>query len=105
IAALSVVMVGHLFGDAITAKLGFGSLFGTVWKLLQWPIVLVFVLLAFAMVYYFAPAVKEQQWKWITPGAIVGIILWLLVSLGFKTYLHYFNSYSATYGSLGAVIL
>jgi len=72
---------------------------------LQWPLVLVFVLLAFALIYYFGPDAHDQDWKWITPGAVVGVALWLLISFGFKTYLSYFNSYSATYGSLGAVII
>ena len=66
---------------------------------------LVFVLLAFALIYYFGPDVHQQHWKWITPGAVVGVALWLLVSFAFKAYLSYFNSYSATYGSLGAVII
>src|ERR671926_64422 len=69
------------------------------------PLVLVFVLLAFALIYYFAPDARDQDWKWITPGAVVGVALWLLISFAFKVYLDFFNSYSATYGSLGAVII
>jgi membrane protein len=61
--------------------------------------------LAFALVYYFAPDTKEQSWKWLTPGAAIGVALWLLVSIAFRVYLHFFDSYSATYGSLGAVII
>jgi membrane protein len=57
------------------------------------------------LIYYFAPDIREQSWKWMTPGAAIGVALWLLVSLGFRTYLHFFNSYTATYGSLGAVII
>jgi membrane protein len=49
--------------------------------------------------------VDEQKWYWITPGSVVGVAMWLLVSFGFRLYLYYFNSYSATYGSLGAVIV
>jgi len=48
---------------------------------------------------------KERNWYWVTPGAVAGVALWLLASLGFRIYLHFFNSYSATYGSLGAVII
>jgi hypothetical protein len=72
---------------------------------LQWPIVLAFMLLAFALIYYLAPDLHDQKWTWVTPGAAVGVVLWLLVSFGFRTYLHFFNSYSATYGTLGAVII
>ena len=72
---------------------------------MQWPVVLAFVLLAFALLYYFAPNLKDQSWKWVTPGSVLGVALWLLVSFGFNLYLDYFNSYNATYGSLGAVII
>jgi membrane protein len=67
--------------------------------------VLAFMLLAFALIYYFAPDLRKQKWVWITPGAVLGVLLWLLASFAFRTYLHFFDSYSATYGSLGAVII
>src|ERR1044071_5385261 len=63
------------------------------------------MLLAFALIYYFAPDVRNQHWQWITPGSVIGIVLWLLVSFAFKGYLHFFDSYSKTYGSLGAEIV
>jgi len=63
------------------------------------------VLLGLALVYYFAPNLEKPQWHWITPGAVVGPLLWLFASLGLRLYLHYFDSYSAAYGSLGAVII
>src|SRR4029078_10975603 len=73
--------------------------------ILQWPIALAFMLLSFALIYYFAPDLHDQDWKWITPGATTGVALWLLISFAFKGYLHFFDSYSKTYGSLGAVIV
>ena len=105
VTALVLLLYGHDIADAVSIKLGLGSAFATGWKVLQWPLVLVFVLLAFALIYYFGPDSHNQDWKWITPGAVVGVALWLLISFGFKTYLEFFNSYSATYGSLGAVII
>jgi membrane protein len=105
ISSLVLVLYGHDLADTVAVKFGLGAAFALAWKVLQWPIVLGFVLLAFALIYYFAPDSREQDWKWITPGAIVGVALWLLVSFGFKAYLSFFNSYSATYGSLGAVII
>jgi membrane protein len=63
------------------------------------------MVLSFALIYYFAPDLKDQDWKWLTPGSLIGVVLWLLVSFGFKGYLHFFDSYSTTYGSLGAVIV
>src|ERR671921_721741 len=105
VSSLVLVLYGHDLADAVAGRFGLGEAFALTWKVVQWPIVLAFVLLAFALIYYFAPDSRDQDWKWITPGAVVGVALWLLVSFAFKTYLEFFNSYSATYGSLGAVII
>jgi membrane protein len=75
------------------------------WKVLQWPLAFFFMSVAFATVYYVAPNLNEPEWYWITPGSVVGFLLWIAVSVVLRVYLHYFNSYSATYGSLGAVII
>jgi membrane protein len=72
---------------------------------LQGLVVLLLLLVAFALVYNFGPNHSPIQWKWISPGAIIGVILWIVLSGGFKLYLHYFDSYTATYGSLGAMII
>jgi membrane protein len=66
---------------------------------------LTFVVLAFALIYYYAPDVKERHWYWITPGSVIGVLLWALSSIALRAYLHFFDSYSKTYGSLGAVII
>src|SRR5215204_3849900 len=105
VTALVLVLYGHDLADAVAGKFGLGEAFAITWKVVQWPLVLVFVLLAFALIYYFGPDSHQQHWAWITPGAVVGVTLWLLISFAFKAYLSYFNSYSATYGSLGAVII
>lgn len=62
-------------------------------------------MLAFAVIYYFAPDVEEQHWYWITPGSVVGVVLWMVASAALRAYLHFFNTYSKTYGSLGAVMI
>lgn len=72
---------------------------------LQWTLALGFVILAFAMIYYFAPDLKERHWYWITPGSVAGVLLWALSSAVLRVYLHFFNSFSKTYGSLGALII
>jgi len=59
----------------------------------------------FDLIYYFAPDVKQKRWRWLTPGSAIGILCWFVASIGLRVYLHYFNSYSLTYGSLGAVII
>jgi membrane protein len=105
ITALLLVLYGGLIVDMLAHNYALGSFFVLSWKIAQWPIVLAFMLLAFALIYYFAPDLREQKWMWITPGAVLGVLLWLLVSFGFRLYLNFFDSYSNTYGSLGAVII
>jgi membrane protein len=100
-----VIFGGSRIADHLGAQYGFGDASVITWKILQWPIAFAFMLLAFALIYFFAPDVRKQDWKWITPGSVVGVALWLLVSFAFKGYLHFFDSYSKTYGSLGAVIV
>lgn len=105
ISALFLVLSGGRVADYVAASYGYGEAFALAWKVIQWPIALAFVLLAFAFIYYFAPDVRNQKWIWITPGSVLGVILWLLVSFSFRVYLHFFDSYSRTYGALGAVIV
>ena len=105
ITALVLVLYGERIAEAISGLYAFGNAFTLTWKIVQWPIVLGFVLLTFNLIYYFAPDLKDQDWKWVTPGAAIAVLLWLLVSFAFRAYLHFFNSYSATYGSLGALII
>jgi membrane protein len=100
IAAVTIVLAGGPTAEAFS-----GGIVKTAIKIVQWPVAIALVLLGFALVYFFAPDVKEQKWHWITPGAISGVALWLAVSIALKAYLHFFDRYSATYGSLGAVII
>jgi membrane protein len=74
-------------------------------RLVLWPMVVAALLLGFALTFYFAPNVQKRQWHWITPGAVAGILLLIIISRGLKAYLYYFPTYDATYGSLGAVIV
>jgi membrane protein len=71
----------------------------------QWVLAFFFLTVIFAVTYFWAPDVKEGKWHWITPGATLGILLWALATVALRVYLHYFNSFSVTYGSLGAVII
>ncbi|HEX8144493.1 MAG TPA: YihY/virulence factor BrkB family protein [Pyrinomonadaceae bacterium] len=103
--ALTLMFGGGKIADLLAANYGFGQVFTLTWKIAQWPIVLFFILMAFSLIYYFAPDLSDQDWKWVSPGSVIGVALWLLVSFGFRLYLHFFDSYSATYGSLGALII
>ena len=72
---------------------------------IQWVTILIVLLAVFGLLYSYIPNHSPRKWYWITPGTIVGIILWLILSSSFRVYLHFFNSYNKTYGSLGAVII
>lgn len=116
ISALLIVLYGGQVGHFLAAVIHLGRAFTVTWKILQWPISLAFVFLAFSLIYRFAPNVgarrhgkrlpsADYRRRWLSPGVVIAVVLWLLVSLGFRLYLHFFNSYSATYGSLGALII
>ena len=102
---LTTVLLGDRLADFIASAVGFGYTFALLWKILQWPIVLIFLLVTFSLIYYFAPNLPRREWHWLTPGTVLAVALWLLVSFAFRLYLHFFDSYSVTYGSLGAVIV
>ena len=105
ISALVLVLYGGQVAEALSGALRLGGAFTTAWSVIQWLLVLAFVFLAFGLIYYFAPNLHEQRFRWVLPGMVVGVTLWLAGSLGFRLYLRYFNTYNAVYGSLGAVII
>lgn len=74
-------------------------------RIIGWTVATALLALAFAVIYYWAPDHKARRWHWLTPGGAIGIAGWLLASLGLRLYLHFFNNFSVTYGSLGAVII
>ena len=104
IVALVMVIYGGDIAQFVGDRTGLSDITIRVWQVAQWTLAFFFVVLSFALLYYWGPDV-EQQWQWITPGALVGVIVWLAASVSLRVYLHYFNNFSKTYGSLGAVIL
>ena len=105
ISALAIILYGGSIANWIGTTLHMGSAFTITWSIVQWPLAVFFLVLSFALVYYFAPNVEQPHWAWLTPGALVGVILWIVASFAFKIYLSFSNTYSATYGSIGAVII
>jgi membrane protein len=105
IVALVLVLYGGRIVRVLAMQIGLSDAFRIAWKVLQWPLSFAAMFLSFSIIYYFGPNLEERKWYWVTPGAVAGVALWLLASLGFRLYLNFFNSYSATYGSLGAVIV
>jgi membrane protein len=71
----------------------------------QWPLLIVVVMLGLAVLYRYAPDRYEPRWRWVSPDAIVATLLWVVASIGFTLYVANFNSYNKTYGSLGGVII
>ena len=74
-------------------------------RVLGWIVAWFLLMLMFAVIYYYSPNVKKRQFRMLTPGAALGTIGWLIASFGLRIYLHFFNTYTATYGSLGVVII
>ena len=104
VVSFGLVMIGPSLAEKVAAQIGVGPVFALAWKVLQWPVVFASIAVAIGIIYYYAPD-AEQDWEWITPGAVVGTILWLIASLGFKLYVSMFANYNETYGSLGGVIV
>lgn len=104
LSALGLMLSGGQLAD-LASQAGFGTAVGAFWAIVQWPAILAFMFLAFAITYYFAPNLEVPEWHWITPGSALGLVFWLAASFGFKIYLHFFNTYTRTYGSLGAAMI
>ena len=102
--SFTLIVVGPTMATHLAASSGLGPVFEWTWKILQWPLAFFLVTSAVGLVYYFGPD-AEQDWVWITPGAVVGTLLWLIVSLVFKFYVANFADYNATYGAVGGVIV
>jgi membrane protein len=104
--ALVLVVFGEPIGVTVADVVGLGSVFATVWSIVQWPVVACVVLFTFSLIYYFAPAAK-QRFRWISPGSLIAFVFWLAFSLLFSLYVSNFggSSYNETYGSLAGVII
>lgn len=104
--ALFMVLAGSRFVGWLGAGLRLHPLVVLVWKAMQWPTAIFFVALSCSLIYYYGPDLKERRrWHWFTPGAAFGAFIWLGASFGFRIYLRFFNNYSVSYGSLGAVMI
>ena len=102
--ALVLLVFGPLIGAAVARWFGLGDLFTRVWNVVNVPIAVVFALIGIQLIYYLAPA-GPRRWKWVTPGATLALGAWLVMSFALRIYVARFANYSATYGSIGGVIL
>ena len=103
--ALGIVFYGSQFINLLLTPTGVSISSPIILNIFSFVTIGIALILSFALIYNFAPNHTPFTWKWITPGAITAIVLWLLFSVGFKIYLQYFDSYSKTYGSVGAIII
>lgn len=104
-AALLLLMEAGRFGARLAGDIGVGIVFTHTWRLVEVALMLALVLTAFNLLYIVAPNLDNRRWHWLMPGTVVGVALWLAASYGFKLYLQFFDRYSVTYGSIGAVIV
>jgi len=105
ILALTTVLGGGYVANVVGSYYGLREITIIAWRAGQILVAIVFVTFSFSVIYYFGPDVEEQHWYWITPGSLIGVLVWIAASFVFRAYLHFFNSYSKTYGSLGAVMI
>jgi membrane protein len=101
--AVALVLTGPVV-DAVAGPLGVGSTAVSIWNIAKWPVLLAVVVTMFAVLFYAAPNVKLVGFRWVTPGALLAIVLWLIASAAFAFYVANFGSYDKTYGALGGVV-
>jgi membrane protein len=104
IVSITLILYGARIGEWIADMVGLGWLFLIAWHILQWPVAVMLMLFALAIIYYVCPDV-EHDWRWVTPGSVCAVSLWVGVSLGFKAYVDHFGNYNAAYGSIAGVIV
>jgi membrane protein len=103
VSAIAVVVTGGL-AEQVGKLIGVGSTAVQVWDIAKWPVLVVLVSIMIAVLYWGAPNVKQPGFRWISPGSILAVLLWIVASAAFALYVANFSNYNKTYGSLGGVI-
>jgi len=102
--AVGVTVTGSV-ASSVGQSLGVGDTAVTVWGIAKWPVVVLVVMAMFGLLYWAAPNVKHPRFRWVTPGSIAGVVLWIVASVLFAVYVGNFSSHNKTYGALGGVIV
>lgn len=102
--AIGLVMTGPVV-RAVAEPLGIGSTAVQLWDIAKWPVMVILVLMMFAVLFHFSPNVRPGRFRWLTPGAIVALVIWIIASAGFAFYVGNFGSYNETYGTLGGFVV
>jgi membrane protein len=100
-----LIVVGGALGDAIAKKAHFGGAFDWTWGILRWPVAFCAILFFFGLVYYLAPNKEQRSWKWVTPGSVLGGLLWLALSGLFALYVTFAGHYTKTYGTIASGVI
>ncbi len=104
--SLVLVFVGGAFAHDVLGFIGLGPTAARVWNVARWPAAVAVAMLVFAYIYYVTPDVRQRSFRWVTPGAAAGVLLWLLASVGFSTYVSRIADVGAIYGAFaGAIVL
>ena len=102
--ALGIVLTGPIVSD-VAEPIGISNTAVSIWSYAKWALIALLFVVMIGVIYYASPNVKQRGFKWITPGGIVALLVWLLASAGFGLYVSQFGSYNAVYGSLAGVVI
>lgn len=104
LAAAALMVLGPQVMSWVAGQIGMEDFIVTLWTILRWPVIIILMMMAVALIYYVMPDV-EQQFRFISPGSVLAVVVWIIASLGFGYYVKTFANYSAMYGSIGAIIV
>jgi membrane protein len=105
-AASALLVFGPLIESGIAGHVGItGTAFGVVWQIVRWALTIILITLLFSVYYFFGPNRETPRWQWVSPGGVVGTVIFLLASVGFSFYVKDFGSYSKTYGAFAGVVI
>jgi membrane protein len=105
VAAILISLLGGWVAGQIGTSVGLPGFLKELWRIGEYAVALFLIVLAYAVLYRWGPNRKDLHWAWFTPGAVLGVVMWIAASIGLRLYLSYFSNFSAMYGSLGAVIV
>jgi membrane protein len=100
-----LIFLGGDLASDVLGLIGLGETAAGVWRIARWPAAMLTAMLVYAVVYFAAPNVEVRRFQWITPGAVFGVVMWIIASALFFVYVSNFSSYSATYGAFAAIVI
>jgi membrane protein len=104
VAAITVVLTGPI-AEEVGSIVGLGDVALTIWGVAKWPFLALVVTTLLSVLYWASPNVRHPGWRWVTPGSVLALVLWIVASVGLTLYVATFSAYNDTYGSIGAVVV